>query len=312
MLENIESVFRSFDESIRASTDEKERLVQLRNRAVDVLATEPRVLRVVDAGSYRHGTEVGQHSWFDVLVVLSGKPTSAAKASELVAAAVAPLGDPETGGIGPGATGLGYAGLGDAGLDEIALGGAGRWAVGAAPDDGPPGLRLIPAFEAPSSISAAGGDVVVLADPAKRWVATRIGARETLLSRIDDDGLRPLIRLVLAWKHRVRASMSSYYLETAVIRQALQQPSFSVLWDLCWTFEQLAADDLMTLTDISSPVPRQGVRAAASLARRIEGGYLVEPAAALLRSAVNASIDGDNTIVGDRLRALFGPQFPAL
>ncbi|MCU1481911.1 MAG: hypothetical protein JWQ19_2697 [Subtercola sp.] len=282
MLENIESVFRNFDESIRVSTDEKARLTQLRNHAVDVLAAEPRVLRVVDVGSYRHGTEVGGQSWFDVLVVLSGKPTGPAKAAELVTDAVAPLGD------------------------------TGPWVVGAAPDDGPPGLRLVPAFEASASVSAAGGDVVVLADPAKRWVATRIGARETLLNRIDDDGLRPLIRLVLAWKHRVRASMSSYYLETAVIRQALQQPSFSVLWDLCWTFEQLAADDLMTLTDISSPVPRQGVRAAASLARRIEGGYLVEPAAALLRSAVNASIDDDNEIVGDRLRAMFGPQFPAL
>jgi hypothetical protein len=137
-----------------------------------------------------------------------------------------------------------------------------------------------------------------------------VGARESLLNRIDDGNLRPLIRLVLTWKHRAGVELSSYYLETAVVRQALQQPSFSILWDLCWTLEQLAADDLMNLPDVSSPVPKQTVRAAASLAKRIEAGYPLQAAASAVRGAVNAYLDDDPATVNERLGAVFGPDFP--
>ncbi|RFA19074.1 hypothetical protein B7R25_13260 [Subtercola boreus] len=136
----------------------------------------------------------------------------------------------------------------------------------------------------------------------------RPGAREQLIARIDDGDahLRTLIRLVLAWKHDNRVPVSSYYLETAVIRQALRQPSFNLLWDLCWLFEQTAQDDLMNLPDLSSPSQVQRVRAADTLGRRIEAQVPLDAAAAHARAAVNAYLDDDRGTVDARLTALFG------
>ncbi|MCU1475653.1 MAG: hypothetical protein JWQ64_346 [Subtercola sp.] len=290
----IESAFRSFDDISRASADERARLLDARGRAVDALAGDSRILRAVDVGSYRHGTEVGGRSWFDVVVVLAGKPTSAAKATELVTSALQRGGGSDAVVAAPG-------------FGEVSVSGTGVAPNGAVHG---PGVRLIPGFEAPLSMSAGGGDVVLVPDAAKRWVVCRVGARETLLNRIDDGNLRPLIRLILAWKHRAGVDVSSYYLETAVITQALQQPSFSILWDLCWTLEQLVADDMMNLTDVSSPLPKQKVRAAASLAKRIEASYPLQAAASAVRAAVNAYLDEDAATVNERLGAVFGPDFP--
>ncbi|MEF2977568.1 hypothetical protein [Subtercola sp. YIM 133946] len=312
VLHNIESAFREFDEITRAPEQERARLTAARDGVADALAGDPRVLRVVDAGSYRHGTEVGGRSWFDVLVVLSGKPSSVARAVDLVNTVASGRGDAVNALVAPLTSGSAVtAPSGALPSRVVAAAGAGLTGAGAV-GSVPPGIRLVPAFEAPAGLAAPGGDIVLVADAARHWVASRVGAREILLNRVDDGTMRPLIRLVLAWKHRVRAAVSSYYLETAVIRQALQQPSFSPLWDLCWAFEQLAADDLMTLTDVSSPNAKPGVRASASMSKRIETGYLVDAAAAMMRSAVNASIDDDWQTVSERLRALFGPHFPDL
>ncbi|MDF2443496.1 MAG: hypothetical protein JWR01_1699, partial [Subtercola sp.] len=146
-------------------------------------------------------------------------------------------------------------------------------------------------------------------DAARRWVLNRPGAREQLIDRIDDSHLRSLMRLLLVWKHVNRVPVSSFYLETAVVRQALRQPSFNLLWDLCWVFEQLAHDDLVGLPDLSSPSQVQKVRAANTLGRRIEAQGPFDDAAIHAREAVNAYLDDDRPVVDARLAELFGDSF---
>ena len=178
----------------------------------------------------------------------------------------------------------------------------------------PPGFELRAAFAAGEERASSGAsDLLWIADAAGRWVRHRPGSRELLISRIDTDGsLRSLIRLLLAWKHRHGLALSSYYLETAAIRQALQQPSFSTLWDVCWLWERLAADGLPALPDLTSPSQVQPVRPSPTLAKAIELQFPLERAASSARRAVNAYLDGDLDQASAALRALFGEDFPEL
>ncbi|RFA13595.1 hypothetical protein B7R22_13145 [Subtercola boreus] len=259
----------------------------------------PAVLRLVDAGSFRHGTAVRGASRFDVFVVLGGaRPKSLGRALASIRPTVQnALSDLVV-------TVTSDSVLVDAPAEALAEGGLGD-------DSAAPAvrLRLIPAVEAPGD---AGSAVVSVPDAARRWVLNRPGARVQLIDRIDDSHLRSLIRLMLVWKHINRVPVSSYYLETAVVRQALRQPSFNLLWDLCWAFEQLAHDDLVNLPDLSSPSQVQKVRAAETLGRRIEAQGPIDRAAVYARAAVNAYLDDDRMVVDARLAALFGTSFAAL
>ncbi len=287
MADGIDEAFGAFEQSLRPTAGERDALLALRERAATALATESKVLRLVDTGAHAHGTAVRSVSRFDVFVVLRGKPKSFARAVETVRGAVPSSVMGET--IGQ----LGTSPDADVLVEQ----------------HGSPGLRLIPAFEAPEEA----GDVLWVPDAAHRWVRHRPAARPVLLSRIDDDGmLRRLIRLLIAWKHGQGIAASSYYLETAAILQALQQRSFSTLWDLCWLWERFAVDSLVNLPDITSPSQTQMVRACGSLARVIEAQFPIDRAASSARRAVNASMDGDLETCAAALRALFGDAFPEL
>jgi hypothetical protein len=283
----IAGAFEAFAAQLRPKPDEVEGATRLVARMAEGFRSAGSVLRLVETGSYAHGTAVRGESLFDVFVVLSGaKPKSLARSLELLQATLPAL----------------PAAIATLQADSVVL-----------EQVGAPGVRLIPAYEATgSSAAVTGADLLWVPDVAHRWVRQRPSAREVLLSRIDDGSLRGLVRLLLAWKHRQSIGVSSYYLETAAIRQALQQPSFSPLWDLCWLWEQLATDALMPLPDLTSPSQTQGVRAAGSLARVIEAQFPLERAASSGRGAVNAYIDGDLEAVTAYLRALFGADFPAL
>jgi hypothetical protein len=201
---------------------------------------------------------------------------------------------------------------------------------------GTPGLRLIPALESehPDDVGeVAGAGELRVPDASGRWVRHRPVARSVLLSRLEGGGaggdgggggsgggvagdarggggVRALIRLLLAWKHRQAVPISSYYLETVALRQALQQDSFSVLWDACWVWERLRLDGLTRVPDPTSPDGRQGVRATATLAGAVAAQYPVERAATSSRAAVNAYLDGDLETSGAYLRMVFGSDFP--
>ncbi|WP_382306473.1 hypothetical protein [Herbiconiux sp. UC225_62] len=286
MPEQIADAFLAFGESVRPPAAEVDACTQLRNRIADAVVTEGRVLRLVDTGSFRHGTAVRGVSLFDVIVVLRGaKPKSLARSLELLHAVI-PV------------DALSSAAVRDDSVVVERLGGA--------------GVRLIPAYEA-SGDPGDTADSVWVPDAGHRWVRHRPSARTVLLSRIDDDGsLRTLIRLLLVWKHRQEVAVSSYYLETVAIRQALQQRSFSLLWDLCWIWERLSTDALAPVPDLTSPSQTQPVRACATLARAIEAQFPIERAASSARGAIGAYMDGDLDATEAYLRALFGGDFPEL
>jgi hypothetical protein len=268
--------------SVRASGARAEALIT-------ALLADDRVITASPTGSYAHGTAVSGASAFDVLVVLRNvRGRSLGRALGVLDALAAEHAAAE---------------LRETTGDSVLLLGA----SGAT-------LRLIPAYQ-PSGdrrTDVPTGPVSVT-DAARRWVAHRPGSREVLLSRIDADGsVRRLIRLLLAWKHHHAVPVSSYYLETAAIRQSLQQPSFSPLWDVCWIWESLADAGLVPLPDLTSPSQTQPVKPGPSLARSIEAGYPVERAASSARRAVNAYVDGDLDGANSYLAALFGPRFPVL
>lgn len=294
MSDEIAEAFVAFGDSLRPG-ELLARTAADRSRelAASMLA-DARVVAVSPTGSFAHGTAVRGTSLFDLLVVLpGGRGRSLGRTVESLAAIAADH--------------LGRDVL-EVAADSVVLAGA----------DGP-ALRLIPALEGagerrPAERRADGATgLVSVADATHRWAAHRPGSREVLLARIDADGsVRRLIRLLLAWKHHQRVPVSSYYLETAAIRQSLQQPSFSPLWDVCWIWESLADGGLTPVPDLTSPSQTQLVRAGASIARSIEATYPVERAASSARGAVNAYVDGDLDSVNSYLEALFGPAFPVL
>ena len=285
MVARLDAVFRDFDSVVRATEAERGELLDLREGVVSSVLASGVALAAVDAGSFRRGTEVGGSSHWDVLVVLRTERRLS------LAQAVAALRDAVSGQLADIETGV----------DSIVA------RFGAAD---PTGVRLIPAIDVGSR---AASDAVLVPDATRRWVAARPAARDALLDRIDTDGaLRRLIRLTLTWKHRHAVPLSSYWLETAVIRQALQQRSFDPLWDLCWILEQAVDDDLSALPDPTSPTGSQPVRPAPTLARRIEVQYVVEAAARRVRDAVDAYLDDDMETVTTALRSLLGDEVPGL
>ncbi|WP_440710594.1 hypothetical protein [Herbiconiux sp. YIM B11900] len=300
MPDEIAEAFARYDAALRPAPGELVEAHDLRRTVLQALGDDGRVLHTVDAGSFAHGTAVRLHSLVDVIVVLAGpRPRGVARAVDLLRAALPAEAVPSV-----------VATSRVLGGDSLVV-----ERIGA------PGIRLIPAFEAAATgagasaraSSAGPADTLWVADAAHRWVRHRPAARAVLLDRIDDDGsVRALIRLLLAWKHRQSVPVSSYYLETLAIRQALQQRSFSLLWDVCWIWEALAADGLVPAPDPSSPSQVQAVRPAASIGRALEAQFPIERAASSARSAVNAFMDGDQARTAGFLEALFGPEFPAL
>lgn len=301
MPDEIDEAFARFDRAQRPGPDDLAEAREFRRIVLQALPDDAPVLRTVDAGSFAHGTAVRRHSFVDVIVVLAGaRPRSVGRAVDVLRHSV-PVE----------AMSALFANARVLGADSLLV-----ERVGA------PGIRLIPAYEAAAAGSGAAArsasmgapsDVLWVPDAAHRWVRHRPAARSVLLDRIDDDGsVRALIRLLLAWKHRQAVPVSSYYLETLAIRQALQQRSFSLLWDVCWIWEALAAGGLVPAPDPSSPSQVKAVRPAASVGRALEAQFPIERAASSARSAVNAFMDGDEARTGASLEALFGPEFPAL
>jgi hypothetical protein len=281
----LDEVFRDLDAVVRATDAERAELRDLRDGVVSSVLASGLALTVVDVGSYRRGTEVGGASHWDVLVVL--RADRRPSLTQAVAAVREAVSD--------------QAADVEVGVDSLVA----RFASA-----DPTGVRLVPALDAGTR---AASDAVLVPDATRRWVAARPAARDALLDRIDADGaLRRLIRLALTWKHRHGVPLSSYWLETAVLRQALQQRSFDPLWDLCWILEQAVDDDLSPLPDPTSPSGRQPVRPAPTLARRIELQYVVEAAARRVRDAVDAVLDDDAEAVTAALRDVLGPDVPAV
>ena len=286
MAEEISIAFEAFDAELRPGVDDLAEARAVRDEVVARLQAGAGVVAVQDGGSYLTGTAVRQRSRPDLFVIVDGRTRSPAR----IAASLAPL-LPADLLVHPQSDGSLV-------LERL----------------GTPGLRIVPALESdhPDEAGESGGPAVLrVPDAAGRWVRHRPLARSVLLSRLDDDGsVRRLIRLLLAWKHRQSVPISSYYLETAAVRQALQQPSFSVLWDACWVWERLRVDGLARLPDPTSPSEKQTVRAAATLAGAVAAQYPVERAATSARGAVNAYLDGDLETSGAYLRMIFGSDFP--
>ncbi|WP_368496502.1 hypothetical protein [Herbiconiux sp. A18JL235] len=294
MIDEVADALAGFAASLRPSEAEARAAAAVARALVAPLLADGLALSAVDAGSFAHGTAVAGSSLFDVIVVLRGsRPRSPAKALETMLAGLETSGSPA------------------ATVQSDSL------VMTADAATGTPGVRLLPAYEhatgggpdAPGATAAA----VWVVDAARHWVLCRPAARGVLLSRIDIDGsVRELVRLLLAWKHRLDVPVSSYYLETVALRQTLQQPSFNRLWDLCWVWEALSDAGLVPVPDPSSPSLVQPVRAAPRLAGAIEAGYPVERAASSSRGAINAYLDGDAATASAYLRALFGDGFPEL
>ncbi|QJU53185.1 hypothetical protein SCB71_07815 [Herbiconiux sp. KACC 21604] len=294
MVDEVADALAGFAASLRPSEREVAAAAASARELVAPLVAGGLALTALDAGSFAHGTAVAGASLFDAIVVLRGsRPRSPAKALEAMLA-----------GLDPAAASTAEV----QGDSLVVPGDAGAGAAG---------IRLLPAYEhaaggGPDAPGATAAGVWVV-DAARHWVLCRPAARGVLLSRIDDDGsVRELVRLLLAWKHRLGVPVSSYYLETVALRQALQQPSFNRLWDLCWVWEALADAGLVAVPDPSSPSLVQPVRAAPRLAGAIEAGYPVERAASSSRGAINAYLDGDAATTTVYLRALFGEGFPEL
>ncbi|GLK18950.1 hypothetical protein [Herbiconiux flava] len=296
MPDDVAEAIRSYGDALTPSSIVVDETRLLRAHVGGALLHSPRVRRILDTGSFAHGTAVAGRSRLDCLVVLEGsKPRTLPKAIDALRAALVE----GAGSTGAPASALGVFASRLENGDSLVI-----------DRPGTAGLRLIPSYEARD---AGAVDTVWVPDAAHRWVPHLPGSRELLLSRIDDDGaLRALIRLLIAWKHEHGIGITSYYLETVALRQALQQRSFSLLWDVCWVWERLANDGLLPLPDLTSPTGTQRVLPKASLARSIEEQFAVERAASTARAAINAYMDGDAEQVGRCLRALFGPGFPGL
>ncbi|MDO9398331.1 MAG: hypothetical protein Q7T71_17430, partial [Herbiconiux sp.] len=84
MADSLALAFAEFDRMLRPDAADREETALERELVRVTLAAHPRVERVIEAGSWSHGTAVRGSSRFDLIVVLAGpRPRSSARVGEL-------------------------------------------------------------------------------------------------------------------------------------------------------------------------------------------------------------------------------------
>lgn len=172
----------------------------------------------------------------------------------------------------------------------------------------PPRFEVVPAFWEKDTASG-----VVYEIPGRRneWVLSAPKVHKQYVNRENDrlsKKVKPLVRLVKAWRYHVSAPISSFYLEMRTAEYAKGEKSIYYYIDLPAVLRRILLKNLADMNDPSGIVGR--IPACSSEANRLLSKKLMLEAVANLELAEAARKAGNRSAYWTAMRRLFGTEFP--
>ncbi len=171
-----------------------------------------------------------------------------------------------------------------------------------------PHFEIVPAYYERSV-----GDTVVYWIPGRddEWVLSAPDAHLAYVNRQNDrlgKKVKPLVRLMKAWKYCVEAPVSSFYLETRTAEYAAGESSILFEIDLPAVFRTIVAFGARDMNDPEGLVGR--IPACASKEKRTHTLSLIRDAMNSLDLADEARRRGNTSDYWSNMYDVFGPGFP--
>ena len=158
---------------------------------------------------------------------------------------------------------------------------------------------------------ASGFDVYWIAGRGDEWVLSAPGAHLAYVNRQNDrlgKKVKPLVRLVKAWKHNVGAPVSSFYLEMRTAEYAAKETVIVYDVDLVRVMNVIVDADARDMNDPAHIVGRIPACASDEKRRRTMG--MLSTAISELRAADAAKAVGDRHAYWLAMRSVFGSSYP--
>jgi hypothetical protein len=243
-----------------------------------------RVTSMFESGSWTHGTSIGAKSDVDYMAVATGtRPTW--PSSALAAAKVAVKGS-------------------DWKITAVKVSSP----VIAVTYYTPPNFEIAPAWY---KERVRGFDVYHIAGRGDEWVLSAPGVHLAYVNRQNDrlsKKVKPLVRLLKAWKYHVGAPVSSFYLEMRAAEYAAGETSIIYDIDLRRVMNKIVAADARDMTDPEHIVGR--IPACASEEKRRLTMTMLRAAVASLYDANVAKDAGDRSKYWQAMYQVFGSGYP--
>jgi Second Messenger Oligonucleotide or Dinucleotide Synthetase domain len=156
-----------------------------------------------------------------------------------------------------------------------------------------------------------GFDVYWIAGRGDEWVLSAPGAHLVYVNQQNDrlsKKVKPLVRLLKAWKHHVGAPVSSFYLEMRTAEYAAGETSIIYDIDLRRVFNSIVAAGARDMNDPAHIVGRIPACASDEKRRRTVG--MLSAALSNLRAADEAMSAGDRSAYWVAMRNVFGTDYP--
>lgn len=170
-----------------------------------------------------------------------------------------------------------------------------------------PDLEIAPAWY---KEQVSGFGVYWIAGRGDEWVLSAPGAHLAYVNKQNDrlsKKVKPLIRLLKAWKHNVGAPVSSFYLEMRTAEYAAGETVIIYDIDLRSVMNAIVAADARDMTDPAHIVGR--IPACASDEKRRSTVRLLNTAISELRAADAAKTAGDRYGYWQAMRNVFGTDY---
>jgi hypothetical protein len=156
-----------------------------------------------------------------------------------------------------------------------------------------------------------GFDVYWIAGRRDEWVLSAPGAHLAYVSQQNDrlgKRVKPLIRLLKAWKHNVGAPVSSFYLEMRTAEYAADETSIVYDIDLRNVISSIVTAGARDMNDPAHIVGR--IPACASGEKRRSTLSMLRTAITQLEIAEAAKTAGDRSTYWLAMRNVFGSDYP--
>ncbi len=172
----------------------------------------------------------------------------------------------------------------------------------------PPHFELVPSFYS-STVS----DVSVYEIPGRRdeWVLSAPRAHNLLVNQQNERlymKLKPLVRLLKAWKYYVQAPLSSFYLEMRATEYALGESVILYYIDLPRVLRRIVGGDVADMNDPAGITGR--IPACSSDEKRRTTKLWMQSAIMNLDAAEAQRQAGDRSGYWTNMAAVFGNDFP--
>ena len=172
----------------------------------------------------------------------------------------------------------------------------------------PPNLEIAPAWY---KSKTGGFEVYWIGGRADEWVESAPAAHLAYVNRQNDRlgrKVKPLVRLLKAWKHHVGAPVSSFYLEMRAAQHAAGESIIVYELDLPSVMRTIVAADARDMNDPEHIVSR--IPACSSDDKRRQTVRLLNSAIASLAAANAARERGDRSAYWQAMYAVFGSDYP--